>query len=362
MYLYLFSKEKVKTLTKHATLNMDAVELSSMVLSMIESYDNNKEIVHSIPENKYHRYTCGEALLRRHEKTFCSIETIVNTMLPIEKKEMQKKKSDLHYFMSIAIEQPTDDDIRKRIREYVIDEFIRYISDISYSVIKRRKNYRLEIGSKISLTNVINTQKTDRGYIWFYKAGGWGLANYKHEVIIPNHLSYIPVVGTHFKDSTCILLISQDVDSNLYGVINFDNYEVIIPFEYNNITAFGYDVPFLLVNIGGAYNTNMHNERIFEGGQWGVYNLSGKIIIKVKYTEIKSRGNYTHYFDCIRDVKDEYVYNEFIKDNICIYEGKHDLYDSCGNLLIENCSHEDIDRYVSNHDCPPQGKSSERPF
>lgn len=363
MYSFLFSKEEINTFTKQALLNIDVIELSSMVWAMIESYDNKKDIVPSVPENKYYRYSYDEAFLRRYEKTFCSIETIVNTMFPIEKEEWLKKNSDSKHLWDFLFDNITDDDIRNRIREYVIDEFIRYISDISHSVIERRKKYRLEIGSKISFTDGINTQKTDRGYIWFYKEGGWGLANSNSEVIISNHLSCIPVARFQLEDTCCIVGVSKDVDSNLYGVINLKNYQEIIPFKYNNITYIKYELSFLLVNIGGTYGTSSHNKGQFEGGKWGVYNLDGKKIIDVKYTGIESRGKYTNYFEC-RDEEYKYIYNESQEDYVCIYDGKYDLYDTNGILLIEGGSFVDIDRYISVHDCDcqPSDKVTKLPF
>jgi len=191
-------------------------------------------------------------------------------------------------------------------------------------ILGNREHLRIPAGSVVDFKDCMLSGKyLDK--IEFYKDGGWGIAEVDGTVLIKNHLkkkpseTYSPLCGCSFLNTPYHII--QDRDTELYGVLSVRELHETIHCLYDDIEFVDY------------YEKS---ERHFyikakKNGKWGCFDEKCALIIDFEYDVIRLADRF---LECIRDA--DYLLNDSLQKSDRYYdiEGKRDLYDNEGILLI----------------------------
>lgn len=214
-----------------------------------------------------------------------------------------------------------DPDYYKREIYRSLLDYLKSKADI---ILGNREHLRIPVGSIVDFKECMLSDKyLDK--MEFYKDGGWGIAEMDGTVLIKNHLkrkpseTYSPLCGSAFLNTPCRII--QDRDTNKYGVLSINGLYETIHCLYDDIEFVDY------------YEKS---ERHFyikakKNGKWGCFDEKCALIIDFEYDEIRLVDKF---IECIRDA--DYILNDSLWENerYSGIEGKRDLYDNEGTLLI----------------------------
>ena len=215
--------------------------------------------------------------------------------------------NDLHYYK---------DEIYRSLLDYLKSR-----ADI---ILRNREHLRIPVGSVVNFKDCMLSGKyLDK--MEFYKDGGWGIAEADGTVLIKNHLkkkpseTYSPLCGWAYLETPYRII--QDRDTEQYGVLSISELYETIHCHYDDIEFVDY------------YEKS---ERHFyikakKNGKWRCFDEKCALITDFEYDEIRLVDRY---IECIRDA--DYLLNDSLWERERYYdiEGKRDLYDNEGTLLI----------------------------
>ena len=197
---------------------------------------------------------------------------------------------------------------------------LNYLKSKAEIILGNREYLRIPTGSVVDFKDCMLSDKyLDK--MEFYKDGGWGVAEKDGTVLIKNHLKRKPSETCSPLCISAFLRIIQDRDTNKYGVLSIKELYETIHCLYDDIEFVDY------------YEKS---ERHFyikakKNGKWGCFDEKCALIINFEYDVIRPVDRF---IECIRDA--DYVLNDSLWENERYYgiEGKRDLYDNEGTLLI----------------------------
>lgn len=180
--------------------------------------------------------------------------------------------------------------------------------------------YRLHSGDKIAFnTNIPQYPILDN--IEFLKDGGWGISDREGNILIGNHLVQRPseTFSMYVKSNSPFRVI-QDRDTGLYGVLSIQTFKETIHCQYEKIEVVEY---WLNNNVKYIFKTQKNNK-------WGCYDENCALIVECVYDDINIM------YGWIEGCRDgNFLYSEVdINKYDSIYEGRKDLYNREGKLLI----------------------------
>ncbi len=289
-------------------------EVEKMMDVMIENCDNN---------DKYYESFKKEELL----KTYVHNSEFFTTIDDIARQEIKKETNgELDPFSFIDSEYREINILLRK--EHIYNIILGQIKSIAIKKRNERFFLRLHIGEKVNFDDCAN-HFPFWGKVEFYKDGGWGLADEDGSVILKNHLKQRPskIFPLVNKNAHNYLLI-QDRDTELYGVLSLDTFNEVIHCQYEKIEIVEY--------VNRIQNFFIKVEKNY---RWGCFDNNCALIIDCKYDDIYLKGDY---IECIKDGK-EYVYDTLTdKGYERFIDGKKDLYNLDGTLLIGGYSQLDI--------------------
>ncbi len=195
-----------------------------------------------------------------------------------------------------------------------------YFASDAKKIANNREYLRVKIGDFVDFNDCSLSYKL-LGKVEFYKDGGWGIAEEDGKVIVKNHLMVqpsrtLPLVSNR----NCPYSIIQDRDTKRYGVLSYVSFHEMIHCNYDKIEVVEY------------YNLNDKHYfiKVSKNGKYGCFDENCALLIECKYDEIIQKSGY---FECLRD--GEYLlFDKTGGGYDSIFEGKKDLYNNEGSLLI----------------------------
>lgn len=203
-------------------------------------------------------------------------------------------------------------DYKERLYHSLLDD----LTSRADIIMKNREHLRIPSGNSVDFKDCMLTDKYG-DKIQFYKDGGWGIAKTDGTVLIKNHLNkkpsetHSPLCDYYFRNTPYRII--QDRDTNKYGVLSIIELYEKIHCLYNKIEFVGY------------YDEKSERHfyiKAMKNGKWGCFDEKCALIIAFEYNEIRPEDRF---IECIREA--DYYLNDTL-------EGKKDLYDNEGTLLI----------------------------
>ena len=191
-----------------------------------------------------------------------------------------------------------------------------------------REYLRIPVGSKVDFDSCM-LHNSYISKVEFYKDGGWGIAEEDGLVIVKNHMVRQPskthslLYGSSYLSNdiikSCPYRIIQDRDTGKYGVLSYESFHETVHCLYEEI-EFDYN-----------YSEHHFYIKAKKNGKWGCFDERCALIIDFEYEIIEIVSGF---LECIRGA--EYLLNESLSERDRRYEveGKRDLYDNEGTLLI----------------------------
>lgn len=212
--------------------------------------------------------------------------------------------------------------------DYYKDKIYRSLLDYFKSradiILENRGHLIMPVGSVVDFRDCMFSGKyLDK--IEFYKNGGWGIANVDGTVLIKNHLNkkpsenYSPFRGCAIPNMPYRII--QDRYTNKFGVLSLKELYETIHCLYDNIEFVDYY----------EKSEKHYYIKAKKNGKWGCFDEKCALIIDFEYDEIRLIDRF---IECIRDAN--YLLNDSLLESERYYaiEGKRDLYDYEGTLLI----------------------------
>jgi hypothetical protein len=277
----------------------------------IESHVHSKDFFAIIERTIYEEY---EKPNSQYSKVFSVIEYNVefeNELLACEnEKNAEKEKVSF-------------------LRNEIYRDIIKSIEKTAREKRKNRLYFRLNVGDKVDF-NSCTLQEVILEKNWFYKDGGWGVANSEGFVIVRNHLVQKPEWNSVlFDDKKTRYIKIQDRDTGLYGVLSLESYKEVIHCLYDEINCVSY----------WDRDSKKYVLKVKKNDKWGCYDDNCTFIIDCKYDDIHIIGGW---IECCRDgslLYSEYDYEKYES----IYNGLKDLYTTEGILLLGGYNHFEYD-------------------
>ncbi len=208
---------------------------------------------------------------------------------------------------------------------------------IEKDAIKKQKDryfLRLLEGDKVDF-EYCESHNSLKDVIEFYKDGGWGIADKNGTVLVKNHITQKPSTIPPFYnlwDNSYRLI--EDCDSGLYGIISFLSCKEVIHCLYQKIEIVSY-----FFN-----NKKKYLFKVWRNDKCGCYDENCSLIVECRYDDINA---FADLIECDRD--GELLYSDSLDQNFeRSYEGKKDIYNSYGQLLLGGYNSFDYKEYLCN--------------
>lgn len=319
---------------RHLAEKISDIEIDSMVDAMIDNCDKHDKYFNS---NKMEEFVTTFV----HSRDFLSaIEMYAQEECKKSDSQYSREFSNIEFLRRVTPCILGDKD-EEWEQNYIEEEKFRFVKNEIYKDIlnsieqtareKRRDRLysRLNVGEKVNLDSCA-LQEIILENIWFYKDGGWGIANPEGIVIVKNHLVQKPEWNNVlFDDKKPRYIKIQDRDTGLYGVLSLESFKEVIHCLYDEIRCISYwdgDKKKYVVEV----KTN---------DKWGCYDENCAFIIECKYDYISITDKW---IECSRDGSLQYYEYDYEK-NESVYNGVKDLYTTEGVLLLGGYNHFEYD-------------------
>lgn len=292
-------------------------EIKSAIEEMVKSYDiQGKPYIVDYTQ----KYECIFYNFFNHSK---EINEVIESIIKKEYEEDQERSKSGIFSMELfdGLHESTFEEYEKLKKESIFEALLGYFASEARKISNNRQHLRIPSGSKVIFEQCIYAYKFI-GKVEFFKDGGWGIAEEDGTVIIKNHLLHKPSeTFPLISNCNCPYRIIQDRDTMKYGVLSYQTFHKTIHCNYDKIEVLDYykdgERHFIL--------------KVKKNEKWGCYDENCALLIDCMYNEIKLNQGY---IECIRN--GEYLIYDTLdeKGSDGILEGKKDLYDKEGTLLI----------------------------
>lgn len=212
----------------------------------------------------------------------------------------------------------------------IFDSICDYLVSEARKISENREQLRIPVGCSVDFKECVYAYKY-LNKTEFYKDGGWGIAEEDGTVIVKNHLLKQPSnIYPLIENAKCPYCIIQDRDTKKFGVLSRLTFHEAIHCQYDKIEVIKYfkaqTIHFIL--------KVLKNERI------GCFDENCALLVECKYDDIVLNNGY---LECIRD-GNYLIYDTLGKNSFdSILEGKKDLYDVEGTLLLGGYDHLEVE-------------------
>lgn len=291
-------------------------EVNSAIKKMVDTYDLTGKY-HKSENDPYYIFNVKEGLMRGY---FHLSPEFLSLMKDYAQKEYESQSFE---FPSIAYDM-------EFIKEEIYSSLLGYFESKANKILFDREHLRISVGATIDFKECL-LSKNFLGKVEFYKDGGWGIAEEDGLVIVKNHMVRQPskthslLYGSSYLSNdiiiSCPYRIIQDRDTGKYGVLSYESFHETIHCLYDEIDVENYYID----SEHHFYIKAMKNKK------WGCFDERCALIIDFDYDIIQIVSGF---LECIRVV--EYHLDDSLSERDRRYEieGKRDLYDSEGTLLI----------------------------
>ena len=299
---------------------LSVAEVKSAIYEMVKSYDLTKK-PYSLD------FPCDyEAVFNKFFNQSQEFNELVEKMILKEYEENKERARSgifiLEYFD--GFHESTFEEYKRRIRDKIFESLLDYLNTEAKIIMDNREHLRIPEGATIDFKECMLSNKY-LGKVEFYKDGGWGIAEENGTVLVKNHLTRKPSENYSFDFgishiNTPYRLI-QDRDTNKYGIMLYESFQETVHCLYDKIEV----VDFYEDSTSHFFIKAMKNKK------WGCFDERCALIIDFEYDVIQIVSGF---LECIRDA--EYLLNDSLseRDKMYVIEGKRDLYDKDGTLLI----------------------------
>jgi hypothetical protein len=312
-------------------------ELDNIINYMIKTYDESSVFYEqgdaiSILSEFINDYNSVFSILNNKENEICERRKLEKE---IRRQEREKTCQDATFtneeFFALLTDEYNDsinvfeDEYEWQKSEGIYGEIIRSLVPIARKRMEDRINHRFKIGTKIEICNFKYEKYGDQ--FEFYHDGGWGVTDQDGIVTISNHLVtqpsksrplFYPLISSYVNNQ---LYKTQDRDTNLFGVICLNPLIELLPCEFDQIES--------MVFSQNNYKFALKVQN--KDGLWGCYNDYCNLIADCKYDIIDFNGGF---IECGRDGEFRYSDNRNDDGYTMVYDGKKDLYDITGKLIL----------------------------
>lgn len=307
-------------------------DIHNILDAMIDNYDKSKKYIQCSNPNCFEEFLFSNV---SNPDILCEeINKAAEYLNDID--SIQGSENEFGLSILIDLENPIyDTSYRKGLIYHFLYKNLKWEAD---SLRLTRELNWFEKGDFVDFSQCKETV-FNNGIVEFYKDGGWGISDTNGIVICKNHYIDRPSTCSLISREIPKLVIVQERNSELYGVLSLETYKEVLPLEFNKIDILqitGNECPkskihLIKVNKGGHYSYNINNKHVFSGGIWGCYSLSGEIVLQCKYESIQ---NVSKYIECCLD-KDYIYYEKTVNTYEVINVGKRELFDINGKSLIK---------------------------
>lgn len=296
---------------------LPAEKVNAAIKRMADCYDLTGNFFEK-EDNRVYYVLNGERLLKNYFELSSEFISLLDNYA--QKEYDEELSDDLTYFASIDTPENQIEYQKERISLSIID----YLKAKARKILDNREFLRIPVGKTVDFNECMLSNKY-LGKVEFYKDGGWGIAEEDGTVLVKNHLTKQPSktysLYCGFSHINTPYQIIQDRDTNKYGIISFESFYETVHCLYDKIEIIDY------------YDDSTRHFFIkaMKNGKWGCFDERCALIIDFEYEIIELISGY---LECIKEA--EYLLNESLsdKDKKYVTEGKRDLYDNEGKLLI----------------------------
>ncbi len=282
-------------------------ELNTIINIMVDNYDNN-----------YKYYDYHHALLFFETNVHSpEILTLIENTAREEIENEGDLVNDSPFFLwpFSYTDSEYKEEITNNRKEKICGIILDQIERVAREKLADRVFLRLHIGDVVNFESCVSHYFV-HDKVYFYKDGGWGIANEDGVVIVKNHLAQEPSNMNCLNNATkSPYRVIQDRDTGLFGVLSLESHKEVIHCLYDEIDSITY------------CNGNKFVVKVKQNEKWGCYDENCFFIIDCKYDDIK--------------IIDEWI--ECSRDGNWII----DLYNTEGKLLIGGYDHLEIE-YIKN--------------
>lgn len=289
-------------------------EVEKMIEVMIENCDKN---------DKYYDFYKKEELLKTYVHNL-DFFTIVDE---IARKEIENEYRDNNNFFDFFEDLKDGNKICRK--DYIYETILSPIKSIAIQRRNERFFSRLHIGDKV-VFGECEEHSTFLEKVEFYKEGGWGLADVDGTVILKNHLKKQPSkISPLISKTHDHYLLICDRDTELYGVLSLISFKEVIHCLYQRIEVLEYF----------ECRCKKYIIKVERNNKWGCFDENCALLLDCKYDDIHIKGDY---IECIYDGKEYFFDTLRDKGYERFIDGKKDLYNMDGVLVIGGYSQLDI--------------------
>ena len=290
--------------------------MNCAIKRMVENYD----LTGKYHENDNHNFFIlnGESLIKEY---FDLSPEFISLLEIIAQKQCDEKLSDdTPFYLLLDSQEGTVEYQKKSIYSSLMD----YLESKAKKILDNREHLRIPVGATIDFKECMLSNKY-LGKVEFYKDGGWGIAEEDGTVLVKNHLMNQPSdtysLYSGYSHINTPYRIIQDRDTKKYGILSYESFYETVHCLYDEIKVIDF------------YEESKRHFFIMakKNGKWGCFDERCALIVDFEYDEIQL---VSCFLECIREA--EYHLNDSLseRDKRYVIEGKRDLYDKDGTLLI----------------------------
>jgi len=295
-------------------------EVKSAIYEMVRSYDLTKK-PYSLDFPWDYEAIFNNYFDQSQEFNELVEKTILNEY---EENKVSSKSGIFTLEYLDGFHEPTFEEYKRSKRDKIFESLLDYLNIEAKKIIDNREHLRLPVNTIIDFEECMLSEKY-LGKVEFYKDGGWGIAEENGTVLVKNHLTQQPSKTSYLFDGHFSIpspyRIIQDRDSNKYGILSYESFYETLHCIYEKIEVISF------------YEGSKHHFFIkaMKNKKWGCFDQRCALIIDFNYDVIRLVSGF---LECIREA--EYFFNDSLSDNEKRYviEGKRDLFDDEGTLLI----------------------------
>lgn len=291
-------------------------EVNSTIKKMVDNYDLTGKY-HKKEKDNFFIFN-GEWLIKKY---FQLSPEFLSLMDDYAQKECDERSShDLSFF---AFREPKEKQVEYQ-KEQIYSSLMDYLESEAKKKLDNREHLRIPVGATIDFNECMLSNKY-LGKCEFYKDGGWGIAEEDGTVLVKNHLTRQPSktysLYCGFSYINTPYRIIQDRDTNKYGILSYESFYETVHCLYEKIEVIDYYED----------STRHFFIKAMKNNKWGCFDERCALIIDFEYDIIQIVSGF---LECIREA--EYHLDDSLSERDRRYEieGKRDLYDNEGTLLI----------------------------
>jgi len=308
--------------------NLQVEEVNSAIKRMVDNYDltgkiyakEEEDILFVIHKELYFEKYCS---LSPH--FLKNLDIVIQKEFDEQKYRLGKKNASLEYIDFDLVDSSTpEEDLKIKIKNKIYCSLLDYLESKAKAILDNREHLRIPVGSTVDF-NQCMLSNIYLGKVEFYKDGGWGIAEEDGTVLVKNHLTIQPSKSyslycgiSHINTPYRII---QDRDTNKYGVLSYKSFHETVHCLYDKIEVIDY------------YDESIRHFFIkaMKNRKWGCFDEKCALIIDFKYDIIQIADKY---LECISEAEYHHEDSFSDRDKRYVIEGKRELYDNEGNLLI----------------------------